>query len=213
MKALTKKLLLFLLACLTALAFSGCSSKEAAFPVPDKPGIAFYEPSEREAILLGSLGLGGSSQFLSFRAPAEAASLKADVYRLEDGAWKSTGGGGVSLDIGRDGNGTLAGLFAMALGPGYTVDFSIRTGPDLGSMASYTSDEIQLDTEILGSASCFFQQEGETPQEIELGKEIPVALMVYHSGASMKSFGLADYFHPEKLAEADLAQTVVLTFE
>ncbi len=208
-----KRLLTFLMACLTALAFSGCSSKEAAFPVPDKPGIAFYKPSDRETILLGSLGLGSSSQFLSFRAPAEASSLKADVYRLADGAWQSVGGGAISLDIGRDGDSTLAGLFAMALGPDYTVDFNISTGPDLGSMASYTSDEIQLDAEILSSATSFFQQEGEQPREIELGKEIPVALMMYNSGSSMKDFGLADYFHPEKLADADLAQTVVLTFE
>jgi len=208
-----KKLLTFLMTCLIALAFFGCSPKEAVFPVPDKPGIAFYEPSERESILLGSLGLGGSSQFLSFRTPAGAASMKVDVYRLENGAWQSTGGGGISLDIGRDGNGTLAGLFAMALGPDYTVDFSIRTGSDLGSMSSYTSNKIRLDAEILGSAHCFFQQEGEQPREIELGKEIPVALMVYDSGTSMESFGLADYFQPEKFEDVDLAQTVVLTFE
>ncbi len=210
-----KKAMCFCLASLLSLLLAGCGAeKGGAFQPLEKPGIAPYSLSESEELLLRSLGLNGSAQFVKFRSPAEAKSLNVDVYRLHDGAWESVGGGGISLDTDKEDDGTINGVFTMRLLPDHAIEFHICTGEDLGSSSAYTSDELPLEEEMTGSSQCFFQNDGkETPQEIQLGREIPVALMAYDSGTSMQSFTLEDYFNPAALANLDLVQAVVLTFE
>ena len=49
-------------------------------------------------------------------------------------------------------------------------------------------------------------------QKIELGKEIPVSVLVYDNGNSMRSYTTEDYFEPEKFKYMDLVQAVTLEF-
>ena len=49
-------------------------------------------------------------------------------------------------------------------------------------------------------------------QEIELGKEIPVALLVYADGRGMRNHSLQEYFEPQNFAGMELVQVVTLTF-
>ena len=69
-------------------------------------------------------------------------------------------------------------------------------------------NEIILDAETMASTKGFLQEF----QKIEINKEIPVALMVYDSGTSMRSYSLKDYFDPSKFDGMDLVQVVTLTF-
>lgn len=49
-------------------------------------------------------------------------------------------------------------------------------------------------------------------QKIELGKEIPVSVLVYDNGNSMRSYTTEDYFEPEKFKDMDLVQAVTSEF-
>ncbi len=207
-----KRLLKICLICFVTAGLAGCSlqtSSYRAYRPLEKPGIAPYAMTDSESIVIQALGLSDSSHIVNFRAPADAVSLHAGVYRLRDGIWETTGEGSISLDVDKSGDGTLCGLFAMLLKENYAVNFRICTGESLGSAASYTSDEIELDAEIVGMQGGFLDEQS----EIELGKEIPVAMMIYDSGTKQRSYDLSAYFNPSELDRYELVQAVVLKFE
>ncbi len=204
-----KRILRICLVCLLVAGLAGCSAEKSAYRPLEEPGIAPYALTDSESAVVQALGLKQSSHIVNFRAPADASSLHVGVYRLKEGAWESTGEGEISLDVDKSGDGTLCGLFAMVLRDNYAVDFNICTGESLGAAASYTSDEIELNAEILGTQTGFLQER----VEIELGREIPVAMMIYDGGTRQESLALASYFAPSELARYDLVQAVVLKFE
>jgi hypothetical protein len=164
-----------------------------------------YELSESEKYILQSFGMEGNSQIISFRAPKEAITLKVNVYRLEsEGSWKNIGSGATSIGSKREPTKQLTGTFTMQLKENYSIDFNINAS----GRASYKTDEILTGTENVASTKGFLQEF----QKIEINKEIPVALMVYDSGTSMRSYSLQDYFNPSKFDGMDLVQAVTLTF-
>lgn len=170
-----------------------------------KEGIAPYELSDSEKYILQSFDMYRTSQIISFHAPKEAISLNVNVYRLEDnGKWSKIDGGGISIGTDRKPIDQLTGTFAMQLKENYSIDFHINAG----GVASYKTDEILLDSEIIASVKSFLQEF----QTIEMNTEIPVALMVYDSGAAMDSYSLQDYFEPSKFDGMDLVQVVTLKF-
>lgn len=184
---------------------AACSNKSDLPMTLDEEGIAPYELSDSEKYILQSFGMDGTSQIISFHAPKEANSLYVNVYRLEDNEmWRNIGGGGVSLGTDRKPEGQLTGTFAMQLKENYSIDFHINAS----GLASYQTDEISLDTEPTASVKGFLQKY----QTIEMNKEIPVALMVYDSGTSMRSYSLQDYFEPSKFEGMDFVQVVTLEF-
>ncbi len=182
-----------------------CSSKTDSPKFLSKEGLEPYELSESEKYVLQSFGMDGTSQIIAFNAPKEAISLNVNVYRLEDDeTWSSVGGGGVSIGRDREPIEQLTGTFTMQLREDYAIDFIINAG----GRASYKTDEILLNSEIVASTKGFLQEF----QEISLKTEIPVALMVYDSGTSMRTYSLQDYFEPSKFAGMDLVQIVTLEF-
>ena len=194
-------MLLFVLMVLLA----ACSSKADLPEVLRKEGITPYELSESEKYILQSFNMDGTSQIISFDAPKEATTLNVSVYRLEDGGkWGSIGGGGISIGADRKPIDKLTGIFTMQLKENYSIDFVINAG----GRASYKTDEILLDSEIMASTKGFLQDF----QDIIVNSEIPVALMVYDSGNSMKTYSLQDYFEPSKFEGMDLVQVVTLEF-
>lgn len=195
--------LIFLLtasAALTACSGIGGSSTELT-----KEGVSQYELSENEKKLLQAFGMADTSQILSFKAPKEAITLNANVYKLgDDGIWEMTGNGSIYIGDKRDTIEQLSGLFTMQLKDNYVVDFNINCG----GRASFTSDEILPDKETMISSTTFMQEF----QKIELNEEIPVAIMVYDSGSSIQGFSPIDYFEPSKFKDMDLVQAVTLEF-
>lgn len=191
---------------IVAVVLVACSKSELDYPKPlAKEGIQPYNLSESEKYLLRSFGMEGNSQIISFNAPKEAIAMDINVYKLgNDNMWEIIGGAGISIGKEREPINQLAGTFTMQLRENHAIDFNINSG---GS-ASFKTDEIILDTEIMASTKGFLQEF----QMIEIDKEIPVALMVYGRGTIMRSHSLQDYFEPSRFEDMDLVQVVTLTF-
>jgi len=201
-KKLVSPIILFIL----IITLVGCSNKTDSPKILNKEGIAPYELSESENYILQSFGMDGNSKIISFNAPKEAITLNVNVYRLENNRnWYNIGGGGVSIGIDREPTEKLTGTFTMQLKENYVIDFNINSS----GRASYKTDEILLDSKVVTSVKGFLEEF----QEIEINKEIPIALMVYaRSGTSMRYCSLQDYFEPSKFDGMDLVQVVTLTF-
>lgn len=184
---------------------TACAGKDDSLKPLTKEGIAPYELSESENYILQSFGMEGTSQVISFHAPKEAISLNVNVYRLEaDEGWGNIGGGAISIGADRKPTDQLTGTFTMQLKENHAIDFNINAS----GRASYKTDEILLESETLGAVKVFLQEF----QTVATNTETPVALMVYDSGTSMRSYSLQDYFEPSKFEGMDLVQVVTLEF-
>lgn len=200
-----KRLFSLMLIFIIVMALAACSNNTDSPKLLTKEGIMPYELSESEKYILQSFGMEGNSQIISFHAPKEAITLNVNVYRLENHEkWSSIGGGAISIGTDIEPIEQLTGTFTMQLKENYVIDFNINAS----GRASYKTDEIMLDAEIMASTKGFLQEF----QKIEINKEIPVALMVYDSGTSMRSYSVHDYFDPSKFDGMDLVQVVTLTF-
>ncbi|WMJ77488.1 MULTISPECIES: hypothetical protein [unclassified Sedimentibacter] len=200
-----ERFFLLILIVTIAMALVACSNKATLPKLLTKEGIVPYELSENEKYILQSFGMEGNSQLISFHAPKEAITLKVNVCKLEnDKNWSRIGGGAISIGTEREPIKQLTGTFAMQLKENYAIDLNINAG----GRASYRTDEIMLSAETMSSTKGFLQEF----KKIEINKEIPVALMVYDSGTSMRSYSLQDYFSPSKFGGMDLVQVVTLTF-
>lgn len=184
---------------------SACTNNKDTPKILDKEGIAPYELTERDAYLLQSFGMENNSQIIAFNAPKEAITLRVNVCRLKDDSqWENIGDGAISIGTERIPTELLTGTFAMLLKENYGVDFHINCN----GIVSYKSNEIDFDKEYIVSSKVFLTEF----QEIQLNKEIPVALMVYDNDSSMRAYSLQDYFEPSKFEGMDLVQVVILTF-
>ena len=184
------------------LVLSACSNNTGTPNLLSKEGIAPYELSEQEAYLLNSLGISSNTKLFSSKAPKAAKSLSVNVYVLDEHTWKVVDGGQISLD--KESLERLEGLFTMMLKDNYAIDFSINTK----GRASYETKELNVDFDMISSSKGFL----EDFQLIEMNKEIPVAIMMYDSGTSMRSHNVSDFFSPSKFGDVDLVQAVTLTF-
>ncbi|TCK92913.1 hypothetical protein EDC19_2069 [Natranaerovirga hydrolytica] len=202
-----KKYFSVILMVVTLVTLAACSrDKEYTPKLPNKGGIMPYELSESESYLLQSFGIENRSQIIAFNAPQEAITMEVNAYYLKDNAdWESIGGGGISLGYEGDPIGKLKGTFTMLLKDNYSMDFNINSE---STKVSYQTKEIDMDIQQGASGRLFLTE----LQEIEINKEIPVALMVYDSGTSMRTYALQDYLEPSKFEEMDLVQVLTLTF-
>ena len=209
------------LAAVLPLGLCACGSEAASqtATVLNGAGIAPYSLSQGEKDVLEAFGMFGRSKLIAFCGPEGASGLTVHVYRLGmDGTWEETGGGSIGLgqggisqgqsgEAGAAGNvseGALEGTFALELGKDYTVSFRINSQ----GTASYETEPIFLEKEIVGSAVGFLEEF----REMELDEEAPVAVMAYDSGTRMRSFSTEDYFEPSKFEGIDLVQAVTLEF-
>ena len=105
----------------------------------------------------------------------------------------------------------LEGTFALLINEDYSIDLNIT------AMGRYS---LKIDSPgIEGKFSANSKIVVGDFRKIELNKEIPVAILVYGSGSSMRSYNLDDFFSPsvfeEKnstFEEPDLVQAITLTF-
>ena len=200
-----KKIFCFLVIFIVLMSLSACSEKSNNAAFLDKEGIAPYDLSEDGEYILQAFGMENNSQLIAFKAPKEAITMNVNVYCLDNSEqWKPVGGSAISIGEDREPIEQLEGTFAMQMQENYVVDFHINCA---GRMSSQ-SEEIMLDNEAMASVKVFLQEF----EEVELNTEVPVALMVYDSGTSMKSYSLQDYFEPSEFAEMDLVQAVTLEF-
>ena len=199
-----KKYLGLLLFC-TFLLLSGCSDREEAFGELSKEGIAPYELSENQQQLLESFGMADTSKLIAFLAPKETVTVEVNAYRLSDaGIWDQIGNGAMSADIEGESVSQLAGTIAIELEDDYKIDFHINCS----GQGSFSTEEIVLDEEPMGSVKGYLEEF----QTIELNEEIPIAVMVYDSGTSMRSYVPQDYYEPSVFKGMDLVQVVTVEF-
>ena len=190
------------LAAVLPLGLCACGSEAASQTATalNGAGIAPCSLSQGEKDVLEAFGMFGRSKLIAFCGPEGASGLTVHVYRLGmDGTWEETGGGSIGLgqggvsqgqsgEAGAAGNvseGALEGTFALELGKDYTVSFRINSQ----GTASYETEPIFLEKEIVGSAVGFLEEF----REMELDEEAPVAVMAYDSGTRMRSFSTEDY--------------------
>lgn len=186
------------------LIFSACANNNGKLESLTKEGIAPCQLSNREILLLQSFNMEKTSHIIEFNAPAEAISLSVNIYQLNTGNWDIIDGGAISIGDEREPINSLKGTFAMKINDDYTIDYIINCA----GLASYKTKGLTVETEIASSANLFLQDF----QEIEVNKEIPVALMVYDNGTSMRSFSLQDYFEPSVFEGMDVVRAITLTF-
>lgn len=207
-----KKLLIALLIGTMMSIFSGCSNNIGAAPkAPNKEGVQPYALSESNKKLLQSLGLENKVNIVSFKAPKSVRSLEINTYILgKDKIWKKNDGGKISLGKDSNPDDILEGNVAMLLKENYKVEIHVSTS----DRASYQIGGIvnegppTNDSSTRMSSRSFLMEF----KKIELNKEIPVAIMVYYSGTSMRSYSVENFFSPTDFAEMDLVQAVTLTF-
>lgn len=146
-----------------------------------------------------------NAKLIAFRAPKEAITLNVNVYQLTDtGKWEVIGNGSISIGEEREPVSQLSGNIALELRENYQIDFHINC---TGQM-SFSSDEIIPEQKIVASTKGYLEEF----QSIELNTEIPIAVMVYDSGTSMRSFTPQDYYEPEVFEGMDLVQVVTVEF-
>lgn len=192
--------LTLLLPCLGCV-LSGCSK--------DAVGIAPYELTKEEQSLLASFGMTDTSRIFRFHAPKEAVALHINAYQLDtDGKWKKNDDGAVSIDSAQDSvqGMELKGTLAMEMQDDYSIDFHVNCA----GRSSFTSDAGKLaqDHDYLASGKGFLDEF----QNIELNKEIPIAVIIYDNGTSMRSYSVNDYFEPSVFEGMDLVQAITVEF-
>lgn len=183
---------------------TACSISETPKPLT-KEGIAPYVLSDDTQYVLESFGMSDTSQIFSCNAPKEAITLHANVYRLTPGFdWETIGGGSISIGSEREPIEKLKGSVTLQLRENYTIDLNLN----FSGRCSFTSNPIELEEEPIVNTHGFLQEF----QTIELNTEIPIAIMVYDSGNSMRSYSPQDYFTPSVFDGMDLVQIVTLEF-
>lgn len=183
---------------------TACSASESSKPLT-KEGIAPYALSEDTQYVLESFGMSDTSQIFSCNAPKEAVTLHAKVYRLTpEFEWEIIGSGSISIGDERKPVEKLEENVTLQLRENYTVDFNLN----FAGRCSFTSDPIELEEEPVINAHGFLQEF----HPIELNTEIPIAVMAYDRGNTMRSYSPQDYFTPSVFEGVDLVQIVTLEF-
>ncbi len=188
-----------------ALLLCGCSREETQSGIPKDEGVAPYELSQDQQELLGAFGMEDSARLFAFLAPEEAITIEVTASRLTaEGSWEVTGSGAMSIGTERQPVSELSGTIAMELRDDHSIDFNINCA----GRGSFSSEKIELEQEPLGSTKAYLTEF----QAIELNEEIPLALMVYDSGTSMRSYTAGDYFDVSLFEGMDLVQAVTVRF-
>lgn len=173
----------------------------------DKEGLAPYNLSEDEVFLLHSLGIDNKSQIIMFKAPKGVSSITANVYRLSDDyTWETEGGSGLAVINSTENNHDLSGIFTMLLKDDASLELRITTQD--GAQYSNSTKEYENISAFTASYKSFLSEF----QQIELNREIPVAIILYDNGTAVKSYTPMDYFNPSTFEDMDFVQAVTLTF-
>lgn len=204
-----KKLVAAVISILIVLGLSGCADKVKSI---SKEGVAPYKLSETDQYLLQSLGLEMKTNLISFKAPKTARGLKVQAYALDDSAqWENISNLMISLGEDQGSDARLQGTFAMLINEDHSIDLNITT---MGRYATKV-DSPGIEGNFSANAKVVI---GDF-REIELNKEIPLAILVYSSGSSLRSYSLDDFFSPSVFGETDsdierpdLVRAITLTF-
>lgn len=186
-----KRMTLCLLTVLLVLTLSSCSAK--------KPGM-YIEPAQlnKDEQALMKL-VGEDSRLFDFKLDGEAKSVKICVYRLENGAWALSSGGGEFVNRGKEGR--LALTFEK-LSDGIRVAVA-----DDGAVSMERKVPEEMDLKNFSRATAALS----ACKKVSWGEEIPLVMQIFSTKDVVSDYGPENFFTPEKL-DYEHAYAVTVTF-
>lgn len=171
-----------------------------------REGIEPFKLSESNKYILRSLDPLDNTQIIKFKAPKEAINMDINVYKLDkNNQWELIHSTGTGIGEDRQPIDQLEGTLTMQLMENQSIYFNTIIG---GGSVSVTTSEVILDKTQKLSAKEFMKKFS----NIEVDKEIPIAIMISSSGNTIRVFDLNSYYDVSRFQGLDFVQVVTLKF-
>lgn len=191
--------------CVCVLAFAGCSNTEDTTDKDtaaqgakylEKEGIAPYDLSEGEEYILDVMNIKKDTLLVSYNATENSKMLMVRVYNLNDGQWDEIGN--LAFVIADD---NKHGTISIMEKDNYVLELSTIS-------ASAKSEKIDDENEYVQSQKAVINDF----QNIELNKEIPVAIYINDSDTAGVPIELSEFSDPSNFEGIDLVRVVTFEF-
>lgn len=191
--------------CVCVLAFAGCSNTEDTTDKDtaaqgakylEKEGIAPYDLSEGEEYILDVMNIKKDTLLVSYNATENTKMLMVRVYNLNDGQWDEIGN--LAFVIADD---NKHGTISIMEKDNYVLELSTIS-------ASAKSEKIDDENEYVQSQKTVINDF----QNIELNKEIPVAIYINDSDTAGVPIELSEFSDPSNFEGIDLVRAVTFEF-
>lgn len=191
--------------CVCVLAFAGCSNTEDTTDKDtasqgakylEKEGIAPYDLSEGEEYILNVMNIKKDALLVSYNATENTKMLMVRVYNLNDGQWDEIGN--LTFVIADD---NKHGTISIMEKDNYVLELSTIS-------ASAKSEKIDDENEYVQSQKTVINDF----QNIELNKEIPVAIYINDSDTAGVPIELSEFSDPSNFEGIDLVRAVTFEF-
>lgn len=191
--------------CVCVLAFAGCSNTEDTTDKDtaaqgakylEKEGIAPYDLSEGEEYILDVMNIKKDALLVSYNATENSKMLMVRVYNLNDGQWDETGN--LTFVIADD---NKHGTISIMEKDNYVLELSTIS-------ASAKSEKIDDENEYVQSQKTVINDF----QNIELNKEMPVAIYINDSDTAGVPIELSEFSDPSNFEGIDLVRAVTFEF-
>lgn len=191
--------------CVCVLAFAGCSNTEDTTDKDtaaqgakylEKEGIAPYDLSEGEEYILDVMNIKKDTLLVSYNATENTKMLMVRVYNLNDGQWDEIGN--ITFVIADD---NKHGTISIMEKDNYVLELSTIS-------ASAKSEKIDDENEYVQSQKTVINDF----QNIELNKEIPVAIYINDSDTAGVPIELSEFSDPSNFEGIDLVRAVTFEF-
>lgn len=191
--------------CVCVLAFAGCSNTEDTTDKDtaaqgakylEKEGIAPYDLSEGEEYILNVMNIKKDTLLVSYNATENTKMLMVRVYNLNDGQWDEIGN--LAFVIADD---NKHGTISIMEKDNYVLELSTIS-------ASAKSEKIDDENEYVQSQKTVINDF----QNIELNKEMPVAIYINDSDTAGVPIELSKFSDPSNFEGIDLVRAVTFEF-
>lgn len=191
--------------CVCVLAFAGCSNTEDTTDKDtaaqgakylEKEGIAPYDLSEGEEYILNVMNIKKDALLVSYNAAENSKMLMVRVYNLNDGQWDEIGN--LTFVIADD---NKHGTISIMEKDNYVLELSTIS-------ASAKSEKIDDENQYVQSQKTVINDF----QNIELNKEIPVAIYINDSDTAGVPIELSEFSDPSNFEGIDLVRAVTFEF-
>lgn len=191
--------------CVCVLAFAGCSNTEDTTDKDtaaqgakylEKEGIAPYDLSEGEEYILNVMNIKKDALLVSYNATENTKMLMVRVYNLNDGQWDEIGN--LAFVIADD---NKHGTISIMEKDNYVLELSTIS-------ASAKSEKIDDENQYVQSQKTVINDF----QNIELNKEMPVAIYINDSDTAGVPIELSEFSDPSNFEGIDLVRAVTFEF-
>ena len=191
--------------CVCVPAFAGCSNTEDTTDKDtaaqgakylEKEGIAPYDLSEGEEYILDVMNIKKDTLLVSYNAAENTKMLMVRVYNLNDGQWDEIGN--LAFVIADD---NKQGTISIMEKDNYVLELSTIS-------ASAKSEKIDDENQYVQSQKAVINDF----QNIELNKEIPVAIYINDSDTAGVPIELSEFSDPSNFEGIDLVRAVTFEF-